>query len=250
MGEEKDIDLLWMQYKSENSLEIKQQLIAYYAQLVKIVAGRLGIYLNNHVEVDDLIGYGVIGLIDAIDKFDPDKQVKFETYASLRIRGAIIDEIRKLDWVPRTLRRKQKDFLKNCSDLEVKLGRPPTQEELMQELKITEDEYFKILQETHITSLVSMDENEKYISNISDEGTPNPSEEFERQELIELLTVAIDDLPDREQTVIKLYYFEELTLKEISHVLSVSESRISQLHTKSINKLKSKLGKYQHAFPL
>ncbi|ONI37765.1 RNA polymerase subunit sigma [Candidatus Epulonipiscium fishelsonii] len=250
MGEEKDIDLLWGKYRNGKSLEIKQQLIAHYAQLVKIVAGRLGIYLNNHVELDDLIGYGVIGLIDAIDKFDPDKQVKFETYASLRIRGAIIDEIRKLDWVPRTLRRKQKEFLKNCSDIEVKLGRPPTQDELLQEMGITEEEYFKILQETHITNLVSMDENENYISNISDEGTPNPSEEFEKQELFDILTVAINELSDREQTVIKLYYFEELTLREISHVLNVSESRISQLHTKSINKLKFKLGKYQHAFPL
>ncbi|OON96168.1 MAG: RNA polymerase subunit sigma [Epulopiscium sp. Nele67-Bin005] len=248
--DEKEVSKLWSTYRQNASKETKQALIAHYAQLVKIVAGRLGIYLNNYVEVDDLMGYGVIGLIDAIDKFDHEKQVKFETYASLRIRGAIIDEIRKLDWVPRTLRKKQKDLTKKCLEMEAEFGRPPTQEEVMKALEINEEEYFRLMQETNINTLISIDEHEGYVGSIKDEATQTPDQQIQRQELMEILRLAIESLSEREQLVIKLYYFEELTLKEISHILEVSESRVSQLHTNSIKKLRPQLHKYNLSFPL
>ncbi len=245
-----NIDKIWSGYRKNKSKATKELLIEHYAPLVRIVAGRLGIYLTNYVELDDLIGYGVLGLIDAIDKFDHQKQVKFETYASLRIRGAIIDEIRKLDWVPRTLRKKQKDLTKVFEKLEIEHGQYPTQEQIMSELNIDKDEYYKLMQETNINSLVSIDENEAYLANIEDKTVPTPSEQIENKEIVDTLEMAVLELSEREQMVIKLYYYEELTLKEISLVLGVSESRVSQIHTKSIAKLKGKLDKYNIAFPL
>lgn len=241
---------IWIKYAQNKDLETKQALIEQYAPIVKLVAGRLSIYLNNYVDLDDLIGYGVIGLIDAIDKFDLSKNVKFETYASLRIRGAILDEIRKLDWVPRTLRKKQKELSKAYVELETTLGRTPTDEEMGAELHLDSKEYYNLLQETNICSLVSMDEYEIQVSNIKDTSMPTPEEYMQKKEMLRLLEGSIGELSEREQVVIQLYYFEELTLKEISSILEVSESRVSQLHTKSVGKLRLKLAKYHMTLPM
>lgn len=246
---EKNIDSLWKKYKVSNDMKVKQTLISHYAHLVKLVAGRLSIYLNHYVELDDLIGYGVIGLIDAIDKFDYTKNVKFETYASLRIRGAILDEIRKLDWVPRSLRKKQKDLNKIYYELENLLGRTPTDDEIAKQLEMTKEDYYTLVQDTNIATLVFIEDYELQVSSVKDERNSTPDEYIERQEIVIKLKEAIEELPEREKMVITLYYFEELTLKEISNILEVSESRVSQLHTKGVSRLKVKLAKYNLSLP-
>jgi RNA polymerase sigma factor for flagellar operon FliA len=241
---------LWKHFKKENSLHHKQLLIEQYAYLVKLVAGRLGIYLGSYTELEDLVSYGIIGLIDAIEKFDYTKNVKFETYASLRIRGAILDEIRRLDWVPRSLRKKQKEMMKAYSELENSLGREPKEEEMIEKLQLGENEYQELLQETAIYNLVSIDDYMLQASNIEDTTNELPEKHLEQQELLELLAKAIEELPEREKSVIIFYYYEELTLKEISAILEVSESRVSQLHTKAVSRLRMKMAKYNLIIPL
>lgn len=241
---------LWKKYSAKKDQAIKNQLIGHYVYLVKLVAGRLSIYLNHYVDLEDLTSYGVIGLIDAIEKFDYMKNVKFETYASLRIRGAILDEIRKLDWVPRSLRKKQKEFNKTYSELENELGRTPTDEEVAKHLNVTRDEYYQLMQESNVASLVFIEDYRIQVDSISEEGVKEPEVQLEQQEMIEVLRGAIEALPEREKMVITFYYFEELTLKEISAILEVSESRISQLHTKGVSRLRQKLAKYNMVLPL
>nr|WP_301335100.1 FliA/WhiG family RNA polymerase sigma factor [Holtiella tumoricola] len=241
---------MWKKYEKSRTQEIKQALIEHYVYLVKLVAGRLSIYLNHYVDLDDLLSYGVIGLIDALDKFDSAKNVKFETYASLRIRGAILDEIRKLDWVPRSLRKKQKDLNKVYFELENKLGRTPTDDEIANTLQMTKEDYYGLLQDTNIANLVFIEDYELQASSVKDEKNDMPDEYMEKQEIMLKLKEALDELPEREKRVITFYYFEELTLKEISNILEVSESRVSQLHTKGVSRLKVKLAKYHLALPL
>lgn len=246
----KNIDKLWKEYVRVKDPSMKEKLIIEYAPLVKYVAGRLNIYLGHNVEYDDLISYGIFGLIDAIDKFDPDKGVKFETYASLRIRGAILDNIRKLDWVPRSLRQKNKQLDQVYTDLESELGRPPEDEEVAAKMNISMEEFQDILRKTNILSLISLDEymDQNYESNLhvpQQKSSDHPESHLEKQELKKMLSEAIDKLTDKEKKVILLYYFEELTLKEISAVMGVSESRISQLHTKAVLRLKGKLGRHK-----
>jgi RNA polymerase sigma factor for flagellar operon FliA len=245
--DEKSRIILWQKYSKTKSLEIKEQLIIEYAQLVKYVAGRLNMYLGNNVEYEDLVGYGVFGLIDAIDKFDFEKGVKFETYASLRIRGAILDNIRRMDWIPRSLRKKQKMIDNATTKLENTLGRLATDEEIAKELEITEKEYRKWLNQTKLLSLTSLEEyveqgSELRIEPINNSKYTQPEMVVEKNELKEILTETIDNLLDNEKKVIIFYYFEELTLKEISYILGVSESRVSQIHTKALKKMKAKLG--------
>ncbi|MHC1750508.1 MAG: FliA/WhiG family RNA polymerase sigma factor [Cellulosilyticaceae bacterium] len=247
---QKDIDALFKQYALKKDPEIKQVLIAHYVYLVKLVGGRLGIYLNQYVDLDDLVGYGVIGLIDAIEKFDFAKNVKFETYASLRIRGAILDAIRKLDWVPRTLRKKQKDLSRAYTEIEAELGRAPTEEEMAKYLDLELSEYYTLLSDTNICTLVSIDEHAAQMETIKDAKAELPDESLEEKEMIQILTDEIDNLPEREKKVITLYYFEELTLKEISSILEVSESRVSQIHTKGVSRLRMKLEKHNIILPL
>ncbi|MGL4736973.1 MAG: FliA/WhiG family RNA polymerase sigma factor [Cellulosilyticaceae bacterium] len=247
---EQSIDRTWKRYKAHKDFEAKQELITHYAYLVKLVAGRVNIYLNNYVELDDLIGYGVIGLIDAIDKFSLDKNVKFDTYASLRIRGAILDEIRKLDWIPRSLRKKQKELTKTVQELGMTLGRPPKDEEIAKALEMTMTEYYELVQQTNISNLLFLDDCGPQIANIEDTTTPRPEYHVEKQEILEDLTQAMQALPERERLVITLYYFEEMTLKEISSILEVSESRVSQLHTKAVSRLRITLGKHHKGMPL
>ncbi len=241
---------LWEEYNRTKDLEIKKKLIIEYANLVKYIAGRLSIYLGNNVEYDDLVGYGIFGLIDAIEKFDIYKGVKFETYASLRIRGSIIDNLRKLDWIPRTLRQKNKEIEEKQAELEYKLGRPPTDKEVSEEIGMEINEYNRTLYDINMSHLISLDEYlevnyEKEILSLNDDPYNNPISYTENNELKETLTKAIEQLSDREKLVITLYYFEDLTLKEISKIMKVSDSRVSQIHSKAVARLRGKLGEYK-----
>lgn len=245
--DDKQKDDLWKEYGKSKDPAIREQLIVEYAGLVKIVAGRLGMYLGYTVEYDDLVGYGIFGLIDAIDKFELTKGVKFETYASLRIRGSILDQIRKMDWIPRTLRQKQKKLETAMKDLEARLGRMASNKELSVEMGISMEELEDLVNQTQIANLVSLDEYLEQGSEVRAElgNAPRfeqPEMVVERQELKKILAEAIDSLTENEQRVIAFYYFEELTLKEISKILEVSESRVSQLHTKALRKMKDRMG--------
>ena len=243
---------LWEDYTKCHSSELREKIIIEYAGLVKIVAGRLSIYLGYNVEYDDLVGYGTFGLIDAIDKFDYDKGVKFETYASLRIRGAILDQIRKMDWIPRTLRQKQKRLDAAYQKMESLYGRVATDEEIANELEITVEELENWQNQTKISNLVSLDEymeqGEGHVESHTSEDFAQPQKIIEKQELKEILIKALEYLTEKEKKVIVLYYYEELTLKEISAVLEVSESRVSQLHTKALQKMRQKLGNNLNVF--
>ena len=245
--DDKQKDDLWKEYEKTKNPSIREQLIIEYSGLVKIVAGRLGMYLGYTVEYDDLVGYGIFGLIDAIDKFELTKGVKFETYASLRIRGSILDQIRKMDWIPRTLRQKQKKLETAMKDLEAKYGRPASNQELSEELGISTSEREDLVNQTQIANLVSLDEYLEQGSEVKIESAnmmrfEQPERVMERQELKKVLAEAIDSLTENEQKVIAFYYFEELTLKEISRILEVSESRVSQLHTKALRKMRERMG--------
>lgn len=238
---------LWEEYSKSRTSSNREKIILEYAELVKIVAGRLSMYLGYNVEYDDLVGYGIFGLIDAIDKFDYSKGVKFETYATLRIRGAILDQIRKMDWLPRTYRQKQKKIDLAYQKIEAKLGRVATDEELSEELEITVKELTTWQSQTKVSSLVSLDEYIEQGSDVKVGANENshyvqPDKLAERNELKEILLESLESLTEKEKKVIILYYYEELTLKEISLSLEVSESRVSQLHTKALQKMRSKMG--------
>ncbi len=245
-----NIDKVWQNYCTTRDATLKDTLIVEYAPLVKYVAGRLSIHIGQHVEYEDLISYGIFGLIDAIDKFDYEKGVKFETYATLRIRGSIIDSIRKLDWVPRTLRQKNKQLEQIYSEMEFELGREPTDEEIALKLNITLDEVRDIFKKASVLTLVSLDDyleqNHELGFNIDANSiTESPETKYEKEEVKQTLINAIDKLTEKERRVVTLYYFEDLTLKEISNIMGVSESRISQIHAKAILKLQNRLGKYK-----
>ncbi|MBR1391980.1 MAG: FliA/WhiG family RNA polymerase sigma factor [Lachnospiraceae bacterium] len=244
-----DKEKLWEMYASQPSPDIREQLIIEYAPLVKLVAGRLSMYLGYNVEYDDLVSYGVFGLIDAIDKFDPKKDVKFETYASLRIRGAILDQIRKMDWIPRTVRQKQRKIDDAIKNIEMRTGKNASDEEIAVELGVSEDEYMTWQSQLKVTNVVSLNEYlEQGTEPAMDAGHNShfvqPEDAIAEQELKQVLEESLDTLTEKERKVILLYYYEELTLKEISNVLEVSESRISQLHTKALMKMKKKMGDY------
>lgn len=239
---------LWEEYSKNKTPELREQIIIEYAGLVKIVAGKLSIYLGYNVEYDDLVGYGMFGLIDAIDKYDFDKGVKFETYASLRIRGAVLDQVRRMDWLPRTVRQKQKRIDAAYQKLEAANGQFASDEEIAAELEISVEELGQWQAQTKAAGIVSLDEyleqgSENGIVETSDsEEYAQPEKQLEQKEMKELLVQSLEALTEKEKKVILLYYYEELTLKEISEVLEVSESRISQLHTKAIQRLRLKLG--------
>ena len=246
---------LWDSYAKLKSPEIREKLILEYAPLVKLVAGRLSMYLGYNVEYDDLVSYGIFGLIDAIDKFDNMKGVKFETYASLRIRGAILDQIRKMDWIPRTIRQKQKKIDAVMKEIEASKGRAATDEEIARSLGISDDDYLSWQSQMKITNVVSLNEFMESGSEIPAEQTgqqrfDSPEEVMEKEELKKVLQQALELLTEKEKKVILLYYYEDLTLKEISNVLEVSESRISQLHTRALQKMKGKMGNYMGIFSI
>lgn len=248
-----DKDKLWKSYSQSRTQDVREKLIVEYAPLVKVVAGRLSMHLGNTVEFDDLVGYGVFGLIDAIDKFDMGKDVKFETYASVRIRGAILDQIRKMDWIPRTVRQKQKKIDEAVRSIETKTGKPATDEQIANELNISTDELLEwqsILKTTNVVSLNEFVEQgaEPAMDARRNSHFEQPEAALSKQELKKVLKKALEQLTDKEKKVILLYYYEEMTLKEISATLDVSESRVSQLHTRALNKMKDKMGDYMEVF--
>jgi RNA polymerase sigma factor for flagellar operon FliA len=240
---------LWDQYSRTKTPELREQIIIEYAPLVKIVAGRLNMYLGYNVEYEDLVSYGIFGLIDAIDKFDMTKDVKFETYASLRIRGSILDQIRKMDWIPRTVRQRQRKIDEAIKAVETRTGRAASDEEIARELDISEDELLDWQSKLKITNVVSLNEYvEQGAEPIMDtQGNSHfiqPEELVEQEELKVMLEQSMQQLTEKESRVILLYYYEELTLKEISRILEVSESRVSQLHTKALSKMQKTMGSY------
>ena len=240
---------LWERYRRMQTPELREQIIIEYAPLVKLVAGRLNMYLGYNVEYEDLVSYGIFGLIDAIDKFDMTKDVKFETYASLRIRGAILDQIRKMDWIPRTVRQKQKKMDEAIKAVEARTGRTASDEEIAAELGLSEDELLGWQSQLKVTNVVSLNEyveqgTEPVMETRGNSHFIQPEEMVEQNELKEMLEKAMEQLTEKESKVILLYYYEEMTLKEISRVLEVSESRVSQLHTKALSKMQKTMGSY------
>ncbi|MCL2832226.1 MAG: RNA polymerase sigma factor WhiG [Treponema sp.] len=248
--EQKTEDELWLLYRRDKDPKVRDTFIRQYAPLVKYVAGRVAVGMPSNVEFDDLVGYGVFGLLDAIDKFDPEKNVKFKTYAVQRIRGAIFDELRSIDWVPRSVRQKTRQVEEAIGTLEARLGRTATDQEIAGALGMGEDEYAKTMIKISGTSILSIhevwysgDENDKVSigDSIESPSSMNPEVMAERDEIRRVIVEAINELPDNEKKILVLYYFEDLTLKEIGQVLGVTESRVSQLHTKAILRLRSRL---------
>jgi RNA polymerase sigma factor FliA len=246
-----DTGTLWREFKRTRDKALRDRLILTYAPLVKFVAGRLGSGLPAHVEENDLVSYGLLGLIGAIERYDPDRDVKFETYAIARIKGSIIDELRAMDWVPRSVRSRAREIERAIAQLEAQLHRAPTDEEISARLGISPDELDESLTDISRSSIAALDElwtlsagsgdQLALIDTIEDTAGPEPQTALDQTELREAIAEAIARLPEREKIVITLYYYEELTLREIGEVLSVTESRVSQLHTKAILRLKARL---------
>jgi RNA polymerase sigma factor FliA len=245
-----DMHSVWVEYRRTGDKQVRDRLILTYAPLVKYVAGRLGSGLPAHVDDEDLVSYGLLGLIGAIERFDPTREIKFETYALGRIKGAIIDELRSLDWVPRSVRARAREIERSIAELESKLGRAPTDEEIAGKLGTTVEELDDALLEISRTSIGALDElwtvsaggdQVALIDTIEDPTGPSPPSALDATELREAMADAIARLPEREKLVVTLYYYEELTLREIGEVLGVTESRVSQLHTKAILRLKARL---------
>ncbi|MDP2872533.1 MAG: FliA/WhiG family RNA polymerase sigma factor [Bacillota bacterium] len=243
---------LWQLYRVTRDSAVRERLIIRYAPLVKYVAGRLAMGLPPSIEVDDLISYGVFGLIDAIDKFDLDREVKFETYAIARIRGAMLDGLRAYDWIPYSVRQKAKVLERTYSKLEGRLGRSATDAEVAAELCVTPAKLGKMLLDVRGLAVTSLDETWngedesgnglRPIEVIEDTSAEDPVGRVEFEERKKLVAEAVTKLPEKERLVVALYYFEGLTAKEISHILKVSQSRISQLHSRAIMRLRGRLG--------
>ena len=248
-NDQNSIEELWHRYKQAGDLQAREQLLEEHIPLVKYVAGRLAMNLPSSVDVGDLESFGFFGLLDALEKYDAARNTKFETYATTRIRGAIIDGLRSLDWVPRSTRSKARLVESQIYELTNDLGRTPTNEEVAAALGLGLEEYYGILSELKGANLFSLDEaaasdqtadNLKILDLVVDQALL-PDQQVVEQESVEELAAAIEELPEREQLVLALYYHEDLTLKEIGHVLQVSESRVSQIHTKAIMTLRKRL---------
>lgn len=241
---------LWKEFKQTKDMAIRDEIVCRYSSLVKYVAGKVAVGLPRNVEFDDLLSYGAFGLLDAISKFQYEKGNKFKTYAITRIRGAIFDELRAIDWIPRSVRQKSKEIEEGFSRLENKLGRAGTDEELAEELGVSVDQLHKIFLQISGTSLISLndvwyigsdDDEMPIIETVEGPESLKPDAVLEREEIKNKIIEAIDYLPEKEKQIIALYYYEDLTLKEIGQVLDITESRVSQLHTKSILRLRSRL---------
>jgi RNA polymerase sigma factor for flagellar operon FliA len=248
--DEKTEDELWQEYRQNKNPKIRDAFIRQYAPLVKYVAGKVYDGMPATVEFDDLVSYGTFGLLDAIEKFDPEQNVKFKTYAVVRIRGAIFDELRSTDWVPRSVRQKIREVEEAISSLEAQLGRPVSDQEIAGYLKIDENEFVKMMVKISGTSVLSLnevwfsgDENDKVSIQDSIEGPEalKPDVEIERKEIQRIVFDVINQLPEKEKKIIILYHYEDLTLKEIGQVLDITESRVSQLHSKAMLRIKAKL---------
>jgi len=245
-----DVQGLWHEYRATRDRAVRDRLILTYAPLVKFVAGRLGSSLPSHVDEQDLVSYGLLGLIGAIERYDPGREIKFETYAIARIKGAIIDELRSLDWVPRSVRARAREIERAIVDLERTLMRAPTDEEIAAKVGVSENELEKSLSDISRSSMAALDElwtlqgssdQVALIDTIIDTDGSDPEFSLEQTELNDALAESIARLPEREKLVVTLYYYEELTLREIGEVLGVTESRVSQLHTKAVLRLKARL---------
>ena len=242
---------LWRRYKEDDDQKARERLVLAYAPLVKYVAGRMSSGLPAHVEEADLISYGLLGLISAIERFDPSREIRFETFAITRIKGSIIDELRSLDWVPRSVRAKAREIERANAKLEHQLHRAPTDQEMSDALGMTVDEFQESLTKISNSSVVALDElwtvsdasgdQVSLLDTIQDPTAVDPAQEMDLTDMKDRLADAIARLPEREKLVIALYYYENLTLREIGEVLGVTESRVSQLHTKAVLRLKSRL---------
>jgi RNA polymerase sigma factor for flagellar operon FliA len=240
----------WKDYKATHDPTIRDKLVRQYAPLVKYVAGKVAVGMPQNVEFDDLVGYGVFGLFDAIEKFDPEKHVKFKTYAVTRIRGAIFDELRSIDWVPRSVRQKTREVEDAVRRLEASLGRSASDTEIAKEMGLNQKDFEKTMMKISGTSIMSLndvwytgEDNDKVsiADSIESPSNMNPDIIVEKDEIKRVIVNSIHELPEKEKKVLVLYYYEDLTLKEIGKVLEVTESRVSQLHTKAIMRLRAKL---------
>ena len=247
--EQKTEDELWIEFRKTKSTQLRDAFIRQYMPLVKYVAGKLAVGMPGSVEFDDLVGFGQFGLLDAINKYDPEKNVKFKTYAVTRIRGAIFDELRQIDWVPRSIRQKSREIEDTIVELESRLGRPAEDGEIAKAMNMSLEDFHHTVLKVSGTSVLSLNdvwysgEDSDRMSigdSIESPASLNPDVIVEREEIKRVITEAINELPEKEKMVLVLYYHEDLTFKEIGQVLQVSESRISQLHTKANMRLRAK----------
>jgi len=252
--EGKSEEELWKLYRRTQDRKIRDYFVRQYAPLVKYVAGKIALGMPQNVEFDDLVGFGVFGLFDAIDKFDPGKHVKFKTYAVTRIRGAIFDELRTIDWVPRSVRQKAREVEETVRRLEAAHGRAATDEEIASAMALDLKEFQQMMLKISGTSMLSLhdiwytgEDNDKIsiADSIESPGSLNPDTIVEKEEIKRVIVAAIKELPEKEKKVLVLYYYEDLTLREIGEVLEVTESRVSQLHTKAIMRLRAKLTSFK-----
>ncbi|MBU7596129.1 RNA polymerase sigma factor WhiG [Streptomyces sp. P38-E01] len=245
------LEELWERYKGTGDENLREQLILHYSPLVKYVAGRVSVGLPPNVEQADFVSSGVFGLIDAIEKFDLDRAIKFETYAISRIRGAMIDELRAMDWIPRSVRQKARAVERAYATLEAALRRTPSEAEVAAEMGVGVEELHSVFSQLSLANVVALEEllhvgaeggdRLSLMDTLEDTAADNPVEIAEGREVKRLLARAINTLPNREKTVVTLYYYEGLTLAEIGAVLGVTESRVSQIHTKSVLQLRAKM---------
>lgn len=238
-----DLQTLWLKYKETNSVELRNALAEHYLPLVRIVCGRLAVSLPPHLDKDDLLSSGFFGLLDAIDRFDPSRNIKFETYAALRIRGEMIDYLRSKDWIPVSMRQRIRKYEQTVCRLETELGRAATDTELAEALDISIEDLQTLIGQCNAATVIPLEEYLK--TDTADMPDTNPANSTELFELKDTLAKAIERLPDKERTVISLYYYEELTLKEIALILHLSEARISQLHTKAIFRMRGYLAQHK-----
>lgn len=245
-----DENELWQQYKKDHNSDVREHFVKKYAPLVKYVAGKVAIGMPSNTDFDDLVSDGVLGLLDAIEKYEPDRNIKFKTYAMTRVKGAIFDGLRERDWIPRSVRQKAKQVENLIIELEIKYGRPASDEELANALDIPIEDFNKLMLNISGTAVISLNEiwhvgsDDDEVSMIETLESPvslNPDVLVEKNEVKNVIAKVIQSLPEKEKEVIILYYYEDLTLKEIGEVLDVTESRVSQLHTKAIMRIKAKL---------
>ncbi len=234
-----DMQPLWLKYKETKSVDLRNALAEHYLPLVRLVCGRLAMSLPPHLDRDDLLSSGFFGLLDAIDRFDPARNIKFETYAGVRVRGAMLDYLRSKDWIPVSMRQRIRKYEQTVCQLENELGRSATDKELAAALGISVDELQTLVSQCNSATVIPLEE---YLqTDTNDAVDTNPANSTELFELKDTLAKAIDRLPEKERTVVSLYYYEELTLKEISLIMHLTEARISQLHTKAIFRMRGYL---------
>lgn len=246
-----DLDSLWAQYRATGNQTFKDRLLVEYSGLVKFIAQRVAMNLPPSVELDDLVSAGIMGLIKAVEGFEPERGLKFETFATHKVRGAILDELRAMDWVPRSVRQKNRSLQKAYAELENQLGRMPYDDEVAAHLGLSSEEFEEMLSDVAPATILSLEEalpdrgddskSMSLLDTIEDPQGTNPLKEIGYQEMKRILKDAIGQLPEKEKLVVALYHYEELTLKEIGEVLGLTESRVSQIHSKAMLKLRAKL---------